>query len=390
MIRPVAIGDCTEPCQSWNPAVSDAEAMFRYIDLSAVNRDEKRIEGAEAILCGSAPSRARQIVRSGDVLVSTVRPNLNGVAIVPVQLDGATASTGFTVLRARDDVIDRSYLFQWVKSPRFIDEMVRKATGASYPAVSDRIVRESLIPLPELLEQRRIAAILDKADALRAKRREAIAKLDQLLQSVFLKMFSGSDRWPMVAIGDICEVKGGKRLPKGEDYSDSVTQFRYVRVSDLEMGHVHEENLRYLKPDVQQKIKRYTVSEGDLIISIAGTIGLVAPVETTLDGANLTENAAKIVPKDRGAYVPNYLSFALSMPDAQSQIRSQTGQVTIGKLALFRIEKVEVPLPPVEAQVRFSEIVRRTREQARILRLSASQLDSVFASLQHRAFSGTL
>ncbi|WP_394005215.1 restriction endonuclease subunit S [Luteimonas sp. WGS1318] len=262
--------------------------------------------------------------------------------------------------------------------------------AAAIPGLNRADAYRQRLLLPPVDEQRRIAAILDKADALRAKRREAIAKLDQLLQSVFLEMFSGSDRGPMVAIGDICEVKGGKRLPKGEDYSDSVTPFRYVRVSDVEMGHVHEENLRYLRPDVQQKIKRYTVSEGDLIISIAGTIGLVAPVETTLDGANLTENAAKIVPKDAGAYVSNYLSFALSMPDAQSQIRSQTGQVTIGKLALFRIEKVKVPLPPVEAQVRFSEIVRRTREQAHTLRLSASQLDSVFASLQHRAFSGTL
>src|SRR5690606_19972428 len=125
------------------------------------------------------------------------------------ELDGATASTGFTVLRARGDQVDRSYLFHWVKHPRFVDEMVRKATGASYPAVSDRIVRESLIPLPALAEQRRIATILDKADALRAKRREAIAKLDHLLQSVFLDMF-GDQRtnpkgWSTARIDEVAE-----------------------------------------------------------------------------------------------------------------------------------------------------------------------------------------
>ena len=291
-------------------------------------------------------------------------------------------------IEAADKRLSQEYLVRFL--PRALKDIEARTPFVTVKHLSAKELRAINLPLPPIPEQRRIAAILDKADALRATRREAVAKLDQLLKSVFLDMFSGSDRWPMVAIGDMCEVKGGKRLPKGEDYSESVTPFRYIRVSDIEMGHVHEENLRYLKPGVQQKIKRYTVSEGDLIISIAGTIGLVAPVETTLDGANLTENAARIVPKDVGAYVPEYLSFALSMPDAQSQIRSQTGQVTIGKLALFRIEKVKVPLPPVEAQIRFSEIVRRSREQARTLLQSANQLDSFFASLQYRAFSGTL
>ncbi|MGE0112928.1 hypothetical protein [Aquabacterium sp.] len=164
---------------TWNPLKSEHDGdSFDYIDLSALDQELKAITGARTIPCAEAPSRARQLVRADDVLVSTVRPNLNGVAMVPQKLDGATASTGFCVIRANREVLDPSYVFHWVRSPRFVSNMVSLATGASYPAVSDRIVFDSEIPLPTLEEQCRVAAILDKADALHAKRREAMAQLD--------------------------------------------------------------------------------------------------------------------------------------------------------------------------------------------------------------------
>src|SRR5690606_33476042 len=180
---------------------------------SAVDQDAKAVTGARKLACSEAPSRARQLVRAGDVLVSTVRPNLNGVALVPMELDGATASTGFCVLRPRAGQLDSRYLYHWVKSPRFVRDMVRKATGASYPAVTDKIVCESKLPLPPLPEQRRIAEILDKADALRAKRRAALAQLNTLTQSIFLDMFgdpaTNPKGWPIDLIGDVAEIVSG-------------------------------------------------------------------------------------------------------------------------------------------------------------------------------------
>lgn len=291
-------------------------------------------------------------------------------------------------IKTSDNRLSQEYLVRFL--PRALKAIEDRTPFVTVKHLSVKELRDIEVPLPPLAEQRRIAAILDKADALRAKRRDAIAKLDQLLQSVFLDMFGDAGRWPHVAIGEICVVKGGKRLPKGEDYAPSETPFRYIRVSDIEMGHVHEENLRYLKPEVQQRIRRYTVSTGDVIITIAGTIGLVAAVGPTLHGVNLTENAAKLVAKEPGSYVPDYISFALSAPDAQAQIRSRTGQVTIGKLALFRIEKVTIPMPPVEMQLRFSRVAERIAQQKNRLLASTDQLATLFASLQHRAFSGTL
>ncbi len=169
----VRLKDLVLDVSTWNPLRSDAEDEFDYIDLSAVDQELKAITNARTLTCGEAPSRARQLVKNGDVLVSTVRPNLNGVALVPDELSGATASTGFCVLRANQERLHARYLFQWVKSDSFVKSMVKQATGASYPAVSDKIIHESSIPLPSVTEQRRVAAIHDQADALLAKRREA-------------------------------------------------------------------------------------------------------------------------------------------------------------------------------------------------------------------------
>ena len=188
-LKEYPIGDYVDKCQTWNPK-SSGVGSFDYIDLSSVDKDTKSIASIERYECSNAPSRARQLVETDDVLVATVRPNLNGVTLVNGAHHGMTASTGYCVLRPDKDKLDSRFLFHWVKTGVFVQRMVDVATGANYPAVSDAKVKASKILLPPLAEQKRLAGILDAADALRAKRREALAQLDTLLQSTFLDMFS--------------------------------------------------------------------------------------------------------------------------------------------------------------------------------------------------------
>ena len=267
-------------------------------------------------------------------------------------------------------------------------------TGATIKHLTGQDLARYQIPLPPIAEQRRIADVLDRAEALRAKRRATLAQLDTLAQSIFLDLFgdpaTNPKKWPMVSIGDLCEVKGGKRLPKGEEYSLTPTPFRYIRVTDIRAGVVDESALVFLKPAVQATIARYIVNTGDVIISIAGSIGQIAPVPPSLDGANLTENAAKLVPRAHGVYDPVYLAALLQTSFAQSQIDSHIGQVTIGKLALFRIEKLNVPLPPLPVQREFSHRLPAVDNLKSAHRASLAKLDALFASLQHRAFRGEL
>jgi type I restriction enzyme S subunit len=183
-----AIGEVVRKVSTWNPSRSSSAEPFSYVDLSSVDQDAKRITCARTTRPADAPSRARQLLERGDVLVSTVRPNLNAVAYVTDEFHGATASTGFTVLRPADR-IDGRYLFHWVQSPAFVQGMVAMATGASYPAVSDRIVKESSLPLPPIEEQRRIAAILDHAAHLASMRAASLQQLDASEAAQFNALF---------------------------------------------------------------------------------------------------------------------------------------------------------------------------------------------------------
>jgi len=153
-----------------------------------------------------------------------------------------------------------------------------------------------------------------------------------------------------------------------------------VSLTDLKDAAVDEAALVYLKPEVQAKIARYIVNTGDVIISIAGSIGLIAPVPASLDGTNLTENAAKLVPRDQKAYDAGYLASLLQTPVTQNQIGSHIGQVTIGKLALFRIEKLTVPLPPIELQREFARRVGAVEKLKTAQRASLAELDALLTS----------
>ena len=387
----VPILDTIRRPATWNPR-NEGGGEFDYIDLSSVDKDEKRIKETSRISCSEAPSRARQIVESGDVLVSTVRPNLNGVARVLPEHDGMTASTGFCVLRPDPSKLDSQYLLHWVKTPAFIGEIVKDATGANYPAVSDGKVKSALIPLPPLSEQKRIAAILDAADELRTKRRESLAQLDTLLQSTFLDLFgdpaTNPKEWDEKPLSEV--VRPGTIVTygivqAGDEFPDGVP---YIRTGDIVDGEIVEDGLRHTNPSIAGKFERSRVDTGDIVMSIRATVGTTAVVPPSLDGANLTQGTARISPGPN-AQLPFLLHY-LRSHGAQRWIQRQIKGATFKEITLGRLRELPVLLPPVALQKQFGEIVAQIENLRSLERNQLREFDTLFASLQSRAFRGEL
>jgi type I restriction enzyme S subunit len=164
--------------------------------------------------------------------------------------------------------------------------------------------------------------------------------------------------WSWSTVGQLGSVRGGKRLPAGHTYSEQRTAYPYLRVTDFEQFGVRDSALEYLSEATRQEIKRYTISAEDVYISIAGTIGMVGQVPAHLGGANLTENAAKIT----GLFgiEAKHLVYWLASPKGREHISGSTIATTQAKLALFRIERIPVPLPPSAEQRRIiAEVERR-------------------------------
>jgi type I restriction enzyme S subunit len=385
----VPIGEAVDKISTWNPS-KQPDGEFEYIDLSAVDQDTKHITAANRLASSEAPSRARQLVATGDVLISTVRPNLNGVAKVTEDYDGMTASTGFCVLRPREKLLSSDYLFQWVKSPLFVRDMVRKATGASYPAVSDRIIKDSVIPLPPLDEQQRIAAILDKADQLRQKRRQAIALLDSLTQSIFLEMFgdpvSNPKGWKMATVGDVIfKASDGPHVsPK---YCEDGIPFLSTR--HISRGGILWRDLKYIsEEDAQIHWRKCKPERGDLLYTKGGTTGIAAQVN--FDDPFAVWVHVALLKTRHDLVAPKWLECMLNSNYCYQQSQIYTHGIANRDLGLKRMVKIKLYVPPLHEQAAF---VDRANTVAHLLHQHEHQrleADNLFASLQHRAFTGQL
>ena len=388
-LKEYPIGDYVDKCQTWNPK-SSGVGSFDYIDLSSVDKNAKSIVSIERYECSDAPSRARQLVETDDVLVATVRPNLNGVALVNGAHHGMTASTGYCVLRPDKYKLDSRFLFHWVKTGVFVQRMVDVAIGANYPAVSDAKVKASKIPLPALAEQKRIARILDAADALRTKRREALAQFDTLLQSTFLDMFgdpvTNPMGWNVVAFESIGNSRLGKMLDKGKEVGDR--QFPYLANTNVQWGRFDLTALRTMDFS-ESDCEEFKLEDGDLLICEGGEVGRTA----IWHGAHnriYFQKALHRVRLDPTVAVPEYVFQFMWFMAKNGGFRDLTTSATIAHLTGVKLKRLPCPRPPLKLQHRYAVIVKSVEQQKTSQRAHLADLDTLFASLQSRAFRGDL
>jgi type I restriction enzyme S subunit len=385
------IGEHVLPIETWSPTNAAPDEEFGYIDIASVDREKKRITNANQLLATDAPCRARQILRDGDVLVSTVRPNLNAVAMVPAHLSDAIASTGFCVLRCHPQTLDRNYLFHWVRTAAFVSDMIRKATGASYPAVSDRIIKESEIPLPPLSEQKRIADILDKADAIRRKREEGIRLTEELLRSTFLEMFGdpamNPKGWPQLPFPEVCDSRLGKMLDANKqtgNYCKPYMRNFNVQWGRLDLSSVFEMDFRQVERD------EFRLKKGDVLICEGGAgVGQTAIWNDELPECYFQKSLHRVRPKPQKA-TPQYVSMLMWFMMRSRDILGAISSATIPHLTGEKLKTIKIPTPPYELQKRYEKAAYALIALSANQKEGASEAKALFDSLVQRAFRGEL
>jgi len=367
---------------------------FLYVDISAIDRSLKVITSAPEILGADAPSRARKEIREGDILVSTVRPNLNAVAVVPPDLDGQIASTGFCVLRPNKATIFGKYLFYFTTTPNFVGILSGKVRGAHYPAVSDGDVKEIELPLPTVSEQQRIVEILDQADALRRKRAEADAKATRILPALFYRVFG--DPLALISSGEgvplsELEVDLQNGFACGEkDVEDGVPHLRMNNIDDA--GVLNLELVRTVPFD--RDTERYRLMEKDVLFmgtnsedKIGKTCLFLPPDERTYLFSNhlirLRVSDSRITPE----YLAGFLHLLWSKRFFPSIAKRWVNQSAVAQSSLAALR---IPLPGERSlqvfTTAFQNLLSLRAQRVR----SGQTLDQTFAVLLHRAFTGDL
>ena len=250
----------------WDDVPNDAS--YRYIDLTSVDRSDLCIHNPQYIKKDNAPSRAKQIIKAGDIIFATTRPTLRRVSLIDEKYDGDICSTGFCVLRPNVDVKSK-LIFYALLEDGFYKYIEPLQTGANYPAVTDNIVKNYIIPIPPLSEQQSIVDYLDSAfakiDAMKANTEKALNEAKALFQASLKEMLEPKEGWEEKKLGEVGTFIRGGNFSKKDFVEDGYPCIHYGQIH-TKFGVATYEHISCVPESIVKKER--CASKGDLVIAI--------------------------------------------------------------------------------------------------------------------------
>ncbi|MDL0113694.1 restriction endonuclease subunit S [Campylobacter felis] len=389
--------------------------VFQYIEISNIDIENGHIRDISLIAEKDAPSRARLLVKQDDILVSATRPNRGAIAIVPKNLDGAVASTGFIVIRKVRDKILKQYLAIILKTNISLLQFQQRSTGGNYPAITQDDFKKCLIPLPPLSTQQHIIDLMDKAYKAK-KEKENKAKelldsidsylleelgiilplranntLDSRIYTAKISALSGSrfdanyhqkyyrdleksllsSPYPLVNLASLINnFKKGIEVGSSE-YSQN-KEIPFIRVSDITNNGIDFSNVqKFISASLFENLKAYKPKENELLYSKDGTVGICLEADTShnyiISGGILRLELKAEVDKDflcflLGSYIMNVFANRVSI-----------GAV-IKHLNVGEFLNLKIPLPPLAIQTQIASRLKNSKFQALSLEKEAKEI----------------
>ncbi|MCK9593008.1 MAG: restriction endonuclease subunit S [Methanoregula sp.] len=432
------IGEISAHVESVNPKEKPT-IEFDYLDIASIDNKLQKITAPKKYIGKDAPSRARQLVLTGDILFSTVRTYLKNFAMVDSLYNGQIASTGFCVIRPFSEV-DNKYIFYYALTDRFLNPLNELQRGTSYPAVRDSDVFVQSIPLPPLPEQHRIVTKIEvlftQLDAGVASLKKVQAQLKRYRQTVLKAAFDGrlTQEWREQNKGEIepavvfikrlqeKKIKSSRKentihpdisslpiLPESWSYAtaDQISQqitdgehimpergeigIPYVSARNVQNGYLNLDSVDHVTKEVYSVIsKRLVVESGDVLLSCSGSVGRTCVVPENFK-CTLNRSVAIIKPI---AKLGKYLSYALRSSFLQRQIDEKKTQTAQANIFQGKIRTLTFPIASqseqdeivIEIERRFSQIDHLENT----ITISLRQAESLRQSILKRAFEGKL
>ena len=329
----------------------------------------------------------------GTVLYSKLRPYLNKVVVAD---DDGVATTELVPLRCDELRVNAQYLAHFLRGSEFLRFATNLVAGAKMPRMVMSEFWKFPVPLPPLPEQRRIAAILDQADALRAKRREALAQLESLTQSIFIDMFgdlvANPMEWPdTLKLGAVADIVSG--VTKGRKIGDVATRIvPYLAVANVQDKALKLSGVKEIEAS-EAEIGRYRLLRDDLLLTEGGDPDKLG--RGTLWNDELAEcihqNHIFRVRLTSQDVSPLFLNWLVGSARGKKYFLRSAKQTTgIASINMTQLREFPLLLPPLALQQTFATRIQAVESLKTTHRAALSELDALFASLQHRAFSGGL
>lgn len=342
---------------------SQYQGQIEYVDISSVDNSIKEIVSSQLLDAKDAPSRAKQLIKYGDILVSTVRPNLNGVAFVDKKSSILlVASTGYCVLRCKNEA-DRRYVFYFCQSPYFVEAMSSQVSGANYPAVSSKVVKNSLIPVLQENEKEKMVSILDKVFDLISLRKQQLAKLDELVKSRFIEMFgdplTNPKGWPVHQLSDYIEFLTSGSRGWAKHFSDKGEYF--ITIKNVKNCRITLDDVQHIIAPKNAEAIRTKVQEDDLLISITADLGRTGVItkEIAEHGAYINQHLT-CIRLNKNVLKPLFVAYYMESEAGKTQFRTKNQSAVKAGLNFHSINTLNVIVPPIELQSDYLSFVEQT------------------------------
>lgn len=338
---------------------------------------------------------ARNLAEPGDVIF-TQRGTLGQVGVVPSgPYSQYVISQSQMRLRVDRDLALPDYIYCYFRTPTALAAIAARTIATGVPHINLGILGELQIPLPPLPDQRHIVTVIEQADALRARRREAIGRLDELAQSIFIDMFGDTaddgHSWPISTIGEIADVQGGLQVTAAR--KSYPVEIPYLRVANVYRDRLDLSEVKIIRAS-EAEIRRTMLAAGDLLV-VEGhgnpeEIGRVAAWDGSIASCTHQNHLIRVrLDRDRAlpVYVSRYLNSHKGRRHLLASARTTSGLNTISTSI---VRSTPLPVPPLAVQREFSDRIDSIRSHAARANRHLVQLDVLFASLQYRAFRGEL
>ena len=348
--------------------------VIRYIDISSIDNINQCLTGTTSFKMLDAPSRAQQKVEYGDILISTVRPNLRNIAIVNDDATNLVASSGFCVLRINDAAL-RRYVFYYVVSNKFTAYLEKLTNGANYPAVKETDVRKALIPIPPKPTQLSIVSELDKLNELIRIKKEQLKDYDALAQSIFYEMFGdpvvNEKGWEMISLSEL------SMYPNERIAINQLSPSQYVGVENLikDRGGVRFSN------SLPKANSAIAYKENDILL---GNIRPYLKKIWLADKGGGASGDVVIIRISNRKITPVFLFKVLSSDSFFEYDNTYTKGAKMPRGDRKAIAKFGVILPPLPLQQSFAHKIEQIERQKASVQKTISDLEMLLATrMQH-------
>lgn len=380
----IARGGSPRPIDAY---VTDDPKGINWVMIGDAKEGSKYITSTKKRIRPEGAQRSRR-VKPGDFLLTN---SMSFGKPYIMKTDGCIHD-GWLALSPRNGNVDPDFFYHLLGSKSLYSEFERRASGATVKNLNIDLVRGVTVPLPPLPEQRRIACVLDKVDALRAKRRAALAKLDELTQSIFLDMFgdpaTNPKSWPVKALGDLASKFSdgpfGSNL-KSEHYTD--IGVRVVRLQNIGVGEFIDDDAAYISDDHFATLKKHECRPGDVLVGTLGDPNLRACIQPRW--LTVALNKADCIQIRPDTHVANavFICGLLNQPSTERMAQNlMLGQTRV-RVSMGRLRGLLVPVPPVKFQREFESRIAAVEKLRAEQHSARTYVAALFAALQHRAFT---